>query len=215
MFTPFASLPEAQLNNTYVEFSFTPLNGQHFDLQSITFDVAAARVAAPQEQLALASVFTLGAVVSPASLGTGLGVDIGGQPTGPFNTFTFPLPDASYRDVSELITFRFYLYGSNPTSYVLLDNIELKGVALAAPTPTPGPTINITSVTRTTGRHFIVHGETEPKYVVTLRAAFDLHVPPALLGKVTADGKGVFEFDDDYGALDLTSRFYWVSAVSP
>ena len=191
-------------------FSFHPLNGQHFDLQSITFQVAASKApSAAQDQLAATMLYVSG-VAQAIGLASGFDTTNDGLP-GNFTTFTFPLTDPAFRDVSGTVVFTFYVYGADSNSLIAFDNIELLGVPI---TPPP-PTIKITSVTRMTGQHFIIKGETSPGYIVSVQAAPDLFATRTQIGSTVADGIGGFTFDENFGTTVYTSRFYWVSAASP
>lgn len=140
--TPSASVVGAMANDYYVDFVFSPLNGYSFDLQSLTFDVAAMKLAAPagseQDQLAATSLYAdLDGILTLVGGGSGFDTTLDGQP-GTFTTFSAVLTDPSFRNVTTPTDFRFYIYGASRYNAIALDNIGLTGTG-TAPSPVPEP----------------------------------------------------------------------------
>lgn len=140
--TPTPSVVDAMTNGYYVNFEFSPLNGYSFDLQSLTFEVAAFKLAAPagaeQDQFAATSLYaTLNGTPTLIGGGSGFDTTLDGQP-GTFTTFSAVLTDPAFGNITIPTDFRFYIYGASRFNAIALDNITLTGTG-TAPSAVPEP----------------------------------------------------------------------------
>jgi hypothetical protein len=77
--------------------------------------------------------------------------------------------------------------------------------------PMSGPALQITSITRLSNGHVILHGFASASSTNTVQATSDLHTAFASIGSVSADPNGAFQFED-VNAGSFAKRFYRITS---
>lgn len=133
--TFYSNLGDARRNSQVLTFSLSLQSGYSFSLSSVSFDLAAN--ANGQVQVSQAFVYTdRDGQTTPVAVGAATDPSSDNAPS-PFSpSFSTDLSsDPLYQNVTGPINFSLYVFGSNPSGLIFLDNIRVEGSTALVPEP--------------------------------------------------------------------------------